>query len=331
MREALSERLVDDVAAAEPTIAFPHALVREALIAGTGDAARARLHLAIARALEDDPDAEPAELARHYGLSVELAGPEPAIAAYRAAATAAAEAHDHEQAASHIQSACRCCPRTTLAERGRGTARIGRAGAALRRPGPRAPLLSRRGRGGAGDGRRRHARPRRARLRRRRHRLRLGGRHRRPGERWRCCARAWRRWASDEPRLALRMIFRLAYLLVFSDDDEVGGAGPARRSSLGSVSTTPKPRSWPDSPTLVASSPAARTPCTSSTSSRSVLRPSRAGGGMRPRGPAVPGRAVVRLRPLRAGANSRVRSGDRADGRDRASAWAAPASPGRWT
>ncbi len=102
--EALSERLVDDVPATQPTITFPHALVREALIAGTGEADRARLHLAIAEALEGDPEAEPAELARHFGLAVELTGPQAAIAAYRAAAAAAAEGHDHEQAAAHMQS-----------------------------------------------------------------------------------------------------------------------------------------------------------------------------------------------------------------------------------
>jgi len=38
VREALSERLVDDVVATEPTISFPHALIREALIAGMGEA-----------------------------------------------------------------------------------------------------------------------------------------------------------------------------------------------------------------------------------------------------------------------------------------------------
>jgi class 3 adenylate cyclase len=102
--EALSERLVDEVVATKRTIGFPHALIREALIAGTGDADRARLHLAIARALEEDPGAEPTELARHYGLCAGLAGPGPAIAASRAAATAAAEAHDHEQAAAHLRS-----------------------------------------------------------------------------------------------------------------------------------------------------------------------------------------------------------------------------------
>jgi class 3 adenylate cyclase len=117
VEQALSERLVDEVAAARPTIAFPHALVREALVAATGEAARARLHLAIARALEADPDAEPAELARHYGLAVELAGREPAIAAYRAAAAAAAAGHDHEQAAAHIRSSLSLLPESEISER----------------------------------------------------------------------------------------------------------------------------------------------------------------------------------------------------------------------
>jgi eukaryotic-like serine/threonine-protein kinase len=102
--QALSERLVDEVAAPQPTIAFPHALVREALRAGTDDAAGARLHLAIAHALEKDPETVPGELARHFGLAVSVAGAEPAIAAYSAAATAAAAGHDHEQAASHLRS-----------------------------------------------------------------------------------------------------------------------------------------------------------------------------------------------------------------------------------
>jgi class 3 adenylate cyclase len=125
VREALSERLVDEVATATPTIAFPHALVREALMAGTGEATRARLHLAIARALEGDPEAEPAELARHFGLAVELTGAEPAIAAHRAAAAAAAAGHDHEQAAAHIRGVLSLLPEaesrvraTTLLELG---------------------------------------------------------------------------------------------------------------------------------------------------------------------------------------------------------------------
>ena len=115
--EALSERLVDDVATAQPTIAFPHALIREALLAGAGDAAQARLHLAIAQALEEEPGAEPAELARHYGLALAVAGPEPAIAAHQAAAEAAAADHDHEQAASHMRSALALLPDSDLSAR----------------------------------------------------------------------------------------------------------------------------------------------------------------------------------------------------------------------
>jgi class 3 adenylate cyclase/tetratricopeptide (TPR) repeat protein len=123
--EALSERLVDDVPAAQPTIAFPHALVREALIAGTGEADRARLHLAIAEALEGEPEAEPAELARHFGLAVELTGPQSAIAAYRAAAAAAADGHDHEQAAAHMQSVLALQPEDGSAARAASLLELG--------------------------------------------------------------------------------------------------------------------------------------------------------------------------------------------------------------
>ena len=115
--EALSERLVHDVPAPKPTIGFPHALVREALVAATEPAARARLHLAIATALEDDPEAEAAELARHHGLAVELAGIEPAITAYLNAATVAAEEHDHEQAVSHLRDALELLPEDETARR----------------------------------------------------------------------------------------------------------------------------------------------------------------------------------------------------------------------
>jgi len=107
---ALAERLVDEVPAPEPTIAFPHALVREALIASSEEAALARLHLALAEALEAEPNAEPAEVARHYGLSVTLAGPKRAVDAYGAAARAAAAAHDHEQAAAQLQCALALLP-----------------------------------------------------------------------------------------------------------------------------------------------------------------------------------------------------------------------------
>jgi class 3 adenylate cyclase len=116
-RDALSERLVEDVATAEPTIAFTHALVREALIAEMNEAGRARLHLAIARALEETPDPEPAELARHYGLAVELTGTEPALAAHRAAATKAAAGHDHEAAAAHLRQLLSLLPGDDLPAR----------------------------------------------------------------------------------------------------------------------------------------------------------------------------------------------------------------------
>jgi class 3 adenylate cyclase len=115
--EALSERLVDKLASTRPTIAFPHALIREALIAGSDEASDAELHLRIAEALQEDPEAEPSELARHYGLAVAVAGPERAIAAYEAAALAVAEAHDHEQAAAQLRSALSLIPESEVAAR----------------------------------------------------------------------------------------------------------------------------------------------------------------------------------------------------------------------
>ncbi|HEX3392258.1 MAG TPA: AAA family ATPase, partial [Solirubrobacteraceae bacterium] len=115
--QAVAERLVDEMPAVQQTIAFPHALIREALTAGTDDATRARLHLATARALEEQPETEPAELARHYGMAVSVAGPELAIGAYRRAAEAAAEAHDHEQAALQLRRALALIAESELATR----------------------------------------------------------------------------------------------------------------------------------------------------------------------------------------------------------------------
>lgn len=232
VREALSERLVDDVAAVEPTIAFPHALVREALIAGTGDATRARLHLSIAQALEEEADAEPAELARHFGLSVELTGPEPAIAAYRAAAAAAAAAHDHEQAVSHIRSALSLLPESALAERAAALLELGeqellcadltrarlsfRAAVEAARATGDVVTLARAALGFAGGD---------------------------IGFGWEVgtddpaslelLRRGLEGLGDSEPRLALRTIFRLVYLLVFSDEDEERAGLVGRAEQLG--------------------------------------------------------------------------------------------------
>jgi eukaryotic-like serine/threonine-protein kinase len=220
VREALSERLVDDVVAVQPTISFPHALVREALIAGTGDADRARLHLAIAQALEAEPGAEPADLARHYGLAVVLAGAEPAIAAYRAAANAAAAGHDHEQAAAHLRSMLSLLPEEDTSLRAEALLELGEQ-----------EFLS-------GD------------LMRARESLLAAANAARARGEARIFARAalgfaggdigfgWETGTDDpatvlllregleglgdgEPRLALRMIFRLVYLLVFDDDEPI--------------------------------------------------------------------------------------------------------------
>ncbi len=226
--EALSERLVDDVATTQPTIAFPHALVREALSAGTGDAARARLHLSIARALEEEPDAEPAELARHFGLAVAVAGPEPAIAAYRAAAVTAAAAHDHEQAASHLRSTLSLLPDgdqearapvlLELGEQDLLAADLVRARDAFRgaieaaRATADAGTLARAALGFAGGD------------------IGFGWESETDDASTVLLLREGLAALGDsEPRLALQMTCRLAYALVFTDDDELM-AGLARRT-----------------------------------------------------------------------------------------------------
>jgi class 3 adenylate cyclase/ATP/maltotriose-dependent transcriptional regulator MalT len=220
VQAALSERLVDEVAAVQPTVAFPHALVREALIAGMGDAARARLHLAIARALEEDSGTEPADLARHYGLAVELAGTEPAIAAYRAAAEAAAEGHDHEQAAAHMRSVLALLPEVDTASRAAALLELGEqellsADLVRARDSFRDAIEVARA---IGDTVTLAAAA-------------LGFAGGDIGFSWELgtddplamqqLREGLEALGSDEPRLALRMIFRLAYLLIFTDDDEV--------------------------------------------------------------------------------------------------------------
>lgn len=229
--QALSERLVDELAAAQPTIAFPHALIREALTAGTDDAARARLHLAIALALEDDPGAEPAELARHYGQAVTLAGPERAIAAYKAAAAAAADGHDHEQAAAQLRSALALIPQGDLAARAAVLVELGeqellaadlpRARQAFQAAGDAA-----RGSGDAGT----------------LARAALGFAGGDIGFGWETASddsatvvllrEGLDALGESEPRLALRMISRLSTALAFTDDDDVLPALAQRAQQL---------------------------------------------------------------------------------------------------
>jgi class 3 adenylate cyclase/tetratricopeptide (TPR) repeat protein len=230
VQEALSERLVDDVAAARLEITFPHALVREALIAGIGEADRARLHLAIARALENDPEAEPAELARHFGLTVELAGAEPAIAGYRSAAVAAANGHDHEQAAAHLRSVLSLLPEEDLSGRAALLLELGEQellGADLVRA--RSSFLTAietaRTTGDAGT----------------LARAALGYAGGDVGFGWEVgtddsavelLREGLEALGDSEPRLALRMTFRLAYLLVFTDEPEVVAALGRRATTL---------------------------------------------------------------------------------------------------
>jgi class 3 adenylate cyclase/tetratricopeptide (TPR) repeat protein len=230
VEEALAERLVDDVAAPRPTIAFPHALVREALIAGTSAATRARVHLAIATALEGESEAEAAELARHYGLAVQLAGTEPAVKAYRAAAAAAAERHDHEQAAVHLRSALALLDTDDLSNRAEALLELAeqellaadllRARRSFRgaieaaRATGEAATLARAALGFAGGdvgfG------------------FEIGTDDPAAVEHLREGLDAL---GEAEPRLALRMVFRLAFLLVYTDD-AVALSGLARRAEL---------------------------------------------------------------------------------------------------
>lgn len=230
-RDALAERLVEDVATAEPTIAFTHALVREALIAATGDAARARLHLTIARALGEDSAVEPAELARHYGFAVELAGAEPAITAHRAAAAAAAEGHDHEGAAGHLRQVLSLLPEEDLAGRAAVLLELGeqdflsadlmrardsfRGAVEAAREIDDSVILARAALGFAGGD---------------------------IGFGWEAGSddpasvallqEGLEALGEEEPRLALRMIFRLAYMLIYVDDDATLAALSRRAGEL---------------------------------------------------------------------------------------------------
>jgi class 3 adenylate cyclase/tetratricopeptide (TPR) repeat protein len=231
VRDALSERLVEYVASAEPTITFTHALVREALVAEVGDAARARLHLAVARALEEDPAAEPAELARHYGLCVELVGAEPALAALRAAATNAAEGHDHEAAAAHLGSLLSLLEESDLSARAAAQLELGeqkflsgdlgqareefrRAVEASRATGD-SETLARAALGFAGGD---------------------------VGFGWEVGSddpasvallkEGLEALGNERPILSLRMIFRLAYLLIFTDDDATLNSLSSRAAEL---------------------------------------------------------------------------------------------------
>jgi class 3 adenylate cyclase/ATP/maltotriose-dependent transcriptional regulator MalT len=232
VEEALSERLVEDVATAQPTIAFPHALIREALLVGAGDAVQARLHLAIARALEEEPGAEPTELARHHGLAVAVAGPEPAIAAYQAAAVTAAADHNHEQAANHMRSALALLPDGDLPARAPVLLELGeqellaadlvRARQAFRAAGDAArtigdsAMLARAALGFAGGD---------------------------VGFGWEVdtgdsttvdlLREGLDALGEDEPRLAQRIVFRLAYSMAFTEDDDVMAELADRAERLG--------------------------------------------------------------------------------------------------
>jgi DNA-binding SARP family transcriptional activator len=111
------------VAATRPAhgYAFSHALVAEALLAGLPPARRARLHLAVADALERRHPAaagrHAAEIARHLQAAGPLAAPERIVAWEAAAARQAAAALAYEQAASHYEAALTALPHPGAPER----------------------------------------------------------------------------------------------------------------------------------------------------------------------------------------------------------------------
>ena len=188
------------------------------------------MHLSIARALEAGPEAEPAELARHYGIAVELAGTEPAIAAYRAAAAAAAGRHDHEQAAAHMRSSLSLLPEGEPAARAEALLELGEQ-ELLSADMIRARLLPRRDRErrAAGDA-----------VTMARAALGFAGGD--VGFGWEAgtddpatvelLREGIEALGEDEPRLALQLTFRLTYLLLYTDDDEVLAALVRRAAAL---------------------------------------------------------------------------------------------------
>jgi tetratricopeptide (TPR) repeat protein len=228
--DALEQRLVEDVARAEPTIAFTHALVREALIAELGEAARARLHLAVARALEEKPTAEPAELARHYGLAVELSGAQPALAAHRAAATSAAAGHDHEAAAAHLRQTLSLIPEAEavsrapilleLGEQDLLSADLVRARDSFRgaieaaRASGDSAIVARAALGFAGGD------------------IGFGWESGGDDQAVALLMEGLEALGDGEPRLALRMTSRLSYLLIYTDEDEILAALARRAEEL---------------------------------------------------------------------------------------------------
>lgn len=309
--QALSERLVDEVAAARPTIAFPHALIREALTAGADGATGARLHISIAYALEEDPHTEPAELARHYGLAVAVAGTERVIAAYKAAALAAAERHDHEQAAAHLRSALALLSGAALSSRATLLLELGgqellaadlpRAREAFRAAGDAARssgdtgTLARAALGFAGGD--------------------IGFGWEMPSDDTSTVGllrEGLDALGDSEPRLALRMILRLAYALTYTDDDYVLAALARRAGELDQQLGDAESQVLAHFTKLIAACARGPDPLGVLNRLEEFLELSDMAEGWRPGGPALPHRPMVGLRPLHARAYRGVRACGRA-------------------
>jgi predicted ATPase len=110
LEEAVEQRILNAVPGTSGTVAFSHALIRDALYAGLSDGRRAQLHRLIGEVLENLSPApharRVAEIAHHFGAAVAGGGDvDKAIAYARRAAAHARATLAYEEAARHYEAA----------------------------------------------------------------------------------------------------------------------------------------------------------------------------------------------------------------------------------
>jgi tetratricopeptide (TPR) repeat protein len=110
LEEALEQRILSEVPGAGGTVAFSHALIRDALYVGLSDGRRAQLHRLVGEVLENlspAPNARRvAEIAHHFGAAVAGGGDVgKAISYARRAAAHARASLAYEEAARHYEAA----------------------------------------------------------------------------------------------------------------------------------------------------------------------------------------------------------------------------------
>lgn len=106
LEEAIDQRLVYELPEQFDRFAFTHALVRDALYGQHSRTGRTRLHLRVGQLLEHALNAvSPGELAHHFFLARDLAGPEQAVRYCTKAAAAAVQALAYEDAIAHYRRA----------------------------------------------------------------------------------------------------------------------------------------------------------------------------------------------------------------------------------